>query len=219
MPRVVDHEERRRELAEAAWRVILREGVEGVSVRNVAAEAGWSVGALRHYFGTKEELLAGAARLVVERVTGRFERGRYEGPPREAVRRMLCEVLPLDDERRVEARVWLAFAAHSLVDPRVAEEHELVFDGMRELCRLIVRRLSEDGLLVSGAGDEEEAARLHALVDGLALHGLLGRLGSEEMLAALDAHLAAIIAEPGEGGAGRGQEPRVNRGRAPGGPS
>ncbi len=200
----MDHEERRRELAEAAWRVILREGIEGVSVRNVAAEAGWSVGALRYYFGTKEELLAGAARLVVERVVGRFERGRYEGTPREAVRRMLCEVLPLDDERRVEARVWLAFAAHSLVDPRVAEEHELVFDGIRGLCRLIVRRLSEDGLLVSGLGEEEEAARLHALLDGLAVHGLLGRLDNGEMLAVLDAHLREIIREertdvPGEG--------------------
>lgn len=200
MPKVVDHEERRRELAGAAWRVILRDGVEGVSIRSVAAEAGWSAGALRHYFATKEELLAAAARLVKERVVGRLEGGVVRGaPPREAVRAVLCEVLPLDEERREEGKVWLTFAAHSLVDPRVAEEHEIVFDGVRELCRLLVRRLSEDGLLLSGLGEEEEAARLHALVDGLALHGLLGRLGEEEMLAVLDAHLAGIIAESGAG--------------------
>ncbi|MGB3635817.1 MAG: TetR family transcriptional regulator, partial [Rubrobacteraceae bacterium] len=68
MPKIVDHEERRRELAEAVWRVILRDGVEGVSVRNVAAEAGWSTGALRHYVGTKEDLLASATQLLDERV-------------------------------------------------------------------------------------------------------------------------------------------------------
>ncbi|WP_219971907.1 TetR/AcrR family transcriptional regulator [Rubrobacter xylanophilus] len=193
----MDHEERRRELAAAAWRVILREGIEGVSVRSVAAEAGWSVGALRHYFGTKEELLAGAARLVVERVKERFERGRYEGTPREAVRRMLCEVLPLDEERREEGRVWLAFTAHSLVDPRVALEHEVVFDGVRELCRRVIGRLADEGLLSPRLDPEEEVVRLHALVDGLTLHRLLGRLGEEETLAALDAHLRGILGEDG----------------------
>ena len=58
MPKIVDHEVRRRELAEAVWRVIVRDGVGDVSIRSVAAEAGWSSGALRHYFSTRAELLA-----------------------------------------------------------------------------------------------------------------------------------------------------------------
>lgn len=101
----------RRELAEAVWRIILRDGVEGVSVRNVASEAGWSTGALRHYFGTKEDLLAGAAGLLEERVISRFENKSYGGNPREAVWSALCEVLPLDGERRTEGALWFAFAA------------------------------------------------------------------------------------------------------------
>ena len=65
MPKVVDHEQRRRELAAAVWRVIGREGVAEVSIRAVAAESGWSTGALRHYFATRAELLAFACEEVI----------------------------------------------------------------------------------------------------------------------------------------------------------
>ena len=196
MPKIVDHEERRRELAEAVWRVILRDGVEGVSVRNVAAEAGWSTGALRHYVGTKEDLLASATQFLEERVRGRFEIKRYDGTPREVVRGLLCEVLPLDEERRTEGQLWFAFAARSLVDPRIAEEHALVFDGVRELCHRVVHYMSEGGWLVSGLDPEIETARLHTLVDGLAVHGLMERLDEKASLEVLDAHLRQVIQDP-----------------------
>lgn len=196
MPKIVDHEERRQELAEAVWRVILRDGVEGVSVRNVAAEAGWSTGALRHYFGTKEELLASGAQLLDERVRGRIEGKHHGGTPREAARSVLCETLPLDEDRRADGALWFAFAARSLVDPRIAEEHGVVFDGVRELCSRLIHHMAEGGWLVSGLDPEMEATRLHALVDGLAVHGLMGRLGNEEILEVLDAHLARIIRDP-----------------------
>jgi AcrR family transcriptional regulator len=173
--------------------VILRDGVEGVSVRNVAAEAGWSTGALRHYFATKEELLAAATQLLEERVIGRFENGRYDGTPREVVRGLLCEVLPLDEERHTEGALWFAFAARSLVDSRVAEEYGLVFDGVRELCRRAIYHMDENEWLVFGLDPEVEAASLHALVDGLAVHGLIGRLGEEQMLSVLDSHLSRIV--------------------------
>ncbi len=94
----------------------------GAPVRNVAAEAGWSTGALRHYFETKEDLLAGVAGLLEERVIARFENKRHSGNPHEAVRSVLGEVLPLDEERRTEGALWFSFAVRSLVDPRIAEE-------------------------------------------------------------------------------------------------
>ena len=57
MPKIVDHEARRAELAAAVWRLASREGLGAVTMRGVAAEAGWSTGALGHYFADKEELL------------------------------------------------------------------------------------------------------------------------------------------------------------------
>ena len=146
MPKVVDIEVRRRELAEALWRVIRREGLERASVRNVAREAGLSMGALRHYFGTQDELLAFAMRLVIEGARGRIEiLDLSSRNPREAVERVLRETLPLDEERVAEAEVWLALTGRALVDPALhalrAESYEL----LEGLCRRMIGVLVESG--------------------------------------------------------------------------
>lgn len=193
VPKEVDHEERRERIAEAVWRVVLREGIAGVSVRKVAAEAGLSTGALVHYVATKEALLATADRLLVGRVVGRLEASPESDTVRGAVRSVLCEVLPLDNERRTEAAVWFALAGRALVDEGAAERHYSVFDGTRELCRDITRRLAAGGHLAPGMDPEREARRLQALIDGLAVEGLVGRLGNVEMLGVLDGHLDEII--------------------------
>ena len=130
-----------------------------------------------------------------ERVIRRLQERPGGLTPREAVRAALCEVLPLDEDRRMEGNVWFAYMSRGLVDKKIAEEHEMVFDGARELCVRVTREMSKIGQLAPGLDPDREAARLHALVDGLAVHGLLGRLGEEEMLAVLDTHLGEILRE------------------------
>lgn len=196
MPKLVDHEARRQELAEAVWRVILRDGIGGVSIRDVAAEARWSPGALRHYFTSRDELLSFALRLVVDRSMERLLPGPRGRSPREAVRGILGELLPLDAERRAEAAVWFAFAGQGLVDARIAGELQALFLNTRDLCRRIAHDLDRYGNLAPGRDPEREAARLHALIDGLALQGLLGQLDAAAILDTLDAHLAELIPAP-----------------------
>jgi transcriptional regulator BetI-like protein len=117
----------------------LREGIEAAS--------------LRHYFQTQSDLLAFAMELVVERVRGRV--AALDDPEL-----LLQQVLPLDDERRAEMQVWLAFTMRALVDPRLRELRDAAHAALRGLCRRV-------------ASDELDAERLHALVDGLALHAVL----------------------------------------------
>jgi AcrR family transcriptional regulator len=166
MPKQVDHAQRREELADALWRLVMREGIEGASLRRVAAEAGWSTGSLRHYFDTQSELLAFAMELVVERVSARVAGLDSEAGPRPTAERLLREVLPLDAERRAEMHVWLAFTMRALVDPRLRALRDQAHEGLRGLCRTAVELLGAPDL-------EREAERLHALVDGLALHAVL----------------------------------------------
>ena len=68
MPKIVDHDKQRLLVAEAAWRVIRRDGMEQASVRKIAEEAGISPGSMRHYFSTQSELLLYAMTLVSDRV-------------------------------------------------------------------------------------------------------------------------------------------------------
>lgn len=173
MPKIVDHRSRRAEIAEAVWRVVLREGAGAASVRAVAAEAGWSTGALRHYFASQHDLLAFTVTSLIERVerrvAARAEAVVADGRPSgEDLVALLEEALPLDAERLAEAEVWLALVSAARTDPQL---HPLTRDahrGLRKLCRDVV------SLTVGVVPDHEvlelETDLLHGLLDGLALH-------------------------------------------------
>ncbi len=72
MPRVVNHDERREEIAEAAWRVIERHGPDGANLRKIASEAGHTTGVITHYFRNKRQLMVFAFGLLVKRSTSRM---------------------------------------------------------------------------------------------------------------------------------------------------
>ncbi|MET8876130.1 TetR family transcriptional regulator C-terminal domain-containing protein [Nocardia sp. NPDC004604] len=194
MPKIVDHGERRTELAEAVCRVIARDGVQEVSVRTVAAEAGWSTGTLRYYFTSRAELLASACALVIERVSARIGELRQTGDIRWTVRAALLETMPLDERRRTEETVAFSFLALGLGDPALAAVQRTHFEAMYRLCRSLIDALGDLNLLADNAIPREAAARrLHAVVDGLALQGLARHLDPKEMTAQLDSYLNDLI--------------------------
>ncbi|TWH27610.1 TetR family transcriptional regulator [Bacillus subtilis J22] len=107
MPKQIDHEKRRKQIAEATWRVILERGMEGASARNIAKEAGLSLGALRHYFSTQDELLAFAMKLVQEKVTARIKDIAVRDLlPKKKVLQILLEMVPTNEETIREMEVW-----------------------------------------------------------------------------------------------------------------
>ena len=192
MPKVVDHEQRRRELAHAVWRVIRRQGVDHASVRTVAQEAGWSPGALRHYFATQSELLAFAMRLVVERIEGRIASIDQATDPREAVEQVLHELLPLDHAAGRD-EVWLAFTARALIDPALRDQHNEVHAALHQACASSIQMLAAGGD-DAGQAPALEAERLHALIDGLAVHTALrpDLMKPEQIVAVVRLHLDAL---------------------------
>jgi TetR/AcrR family transcriptional repressor of bet genes len=170
MPKVVDHEQRREELAAAVWRLASRDGLDAVTIRGVSAEAGWSTGALHHYFSDKEELLLFAFRTVADRVGRRVATARKESrDPLELARALLAIGLPLDDERRDETRVWFAFLGLALTRPPLARAQRLAYDAWRRIVADALRDAQEQGDIERDVDVEREAAALVALVDGLAV--------------------------------------------------
>ena len=192
----MDHETRRREIAAALWRVARRHGVEGATVRAVAAEAGCSPSALRHYFVTQDELLAFTMRLVAESARARIVALPATGDPRRRAERALSELLPLDDERRTETHVWIAFNARALTDPSIRAIRDSTYDAIRELCRDLVADL----IPATGARLDLLARELNVLLDGLALHAALRPdLWPPRQLRAVLRHHLDALSSSGEG--------------------
>ncbi|WP_249132671.1 MULTISPECIES: TetR/AcrR family transcriptional regulator [unclassified Bradyrhizobium] len=64
---------RERPVMEATLRIIGRKGLDGVTHRAVAVEAGLSLGAITHHFKTRDALIDGALRFALARETGRLQ--------------------------------------------------------------------------------------------------------------------------------------------------
>lgn len=71
-------------------------------MRQVAAEAGYANGALKHYFANKDELLAAAFQKTFYRVNERAARSIGERTGLAATRLLCLEMLPLDAEQVVQ---------------------------------------------------------------------------------------------------------------------
>lgn len=191
MPKQVDRTARRRAIADALWRVVAREGFEGVSLRHVAAEAAVSMGMVQHYFRTKEQMLLFALDTMEERAGARFaaELAKLPDPPppRAAVRAFLIQLLPLDEPRREEGHSLYALLAGGL---RHGELGQRLRTGMGQLREFITDQVAAGNM---ASDPKVAAATLMALADGLAAHVLGGFLPPEAAEAALDAHLETVF--------------------------
>jgi AcrR family transcriptional regulator len=189
--------ERRHELVEAVMRVIRRDGLEQASVRNVAREAGLSMGSLRHYFASQSELMVFAFRTVIDRIEARLAMLEPEADPRRRAERVLAELLPLDDERRAENEVWLAFTFRAMVDPALRALRDEGYDALQAGCRAMLTDLSAAGLAPTDV--RAETQRLHAWLDGLAVHAAMrpDLHTAESLTVAISHHLDALATEAG----------------------
>ncbi|MEV6596220.1 TetR family transcriptional regulator C-terminal domain-containing protein [Actinoplanes sp. NPDC051346] len=183
MPKKVDHQERRRLIADALMRVAADQGLEAVSLRHVAAAAGVSTGLVQHYFRTKDEMMTFALSVVRERSRTRLTEaiGRLgdDPPARLLLRTLIVALLPLGEQSRENGRVALAFLAYTAVRPEAAS-------SLRRDTTAMLRFIA--GLL-PGPAPAAAAANLLALMEGLGVYLLCGHYSPDQALAALDAHL------------------------------
>ncbi|WP_458124831.1 TetR/AcrR family transcriptional regulator [Paenibacillus sp. Z3-2] len=194
MPKIVDHDKQRVLVAEAAWRIIRRDGMEQASVRNIAEEAGISVGSMRHYFSTQSELLLYAMNLVSERVSHRIQQMSFTGSPMDNMKRLLLEFLPNTEEKLAEMEVWYAFTARSKTDPTLKELANTVYDELRQAVGSVITYLMKLDLSRPDLDKELEIERLYALVDGLGIHTVLrpDQMNGKLMDDVLTLHLASL---------------------------
>ncbi|MDO0910560.1 TetR family transcriptional regulator C-terminal domain-containing protein [Streptomyces sp. DT2A-34] len=195
MPRQVDHGSRRRLIAEAVCHLAEEHGLEGVTIRDVAARAQVSLGAVQRCFRTKEEMLVFALGHISERISERVQARLLRSPAQSAgtaLGHAATEISLLREEHRAEARVWLAFVAQAAVSEALARTLKANYAALQEA---FTRLISEADVVP--LDPQREARTLLALADGLTTHVLIGHLTPHEAHDVLHAHLTSLWEQPG----------------------
>jgi AcrR family transcriptional regulator len=139
MPKIVDHAQRRDEIALIACRVVADHGFEQASMVRIAREAGYTTGMLAHYFESKQDIIIAALHLMLRRIEERLKRP-AGAASRPDLLELLSEALPLDGHRHIESAFWITFWGQATADKRLKRINAWVH---REYMRLFERCLAQ----------------------------------------------------------------------------
>ncbi|MFF4490547.1 TetR/AcrR family transcriptional regulator [Streptomyces sp. NPDC001544] len=197
MPRQVDYEDRRRRIAEAVCTLIARSGMEAVSLRDVAAQANVSMGAVQRCFRTKQDMLLFALEHISQHVSERAnQRIAATSTPQAASTLLfhtLAELALLDEESRTQAHVWLAFITHAPASEKLAVVLHDTYAKLHSLIVWLIRYGQDTQEILQHLDPDREAHTLLALADGLTVHVLAGHRSPATALATLQHHIDHLL--------------------------
>jgi TetR/AcrR family transcriptional repressor of bet genes len=138
MPKVVDHAQRRDEIAHVACQVVAHNGFEQATMARIARAAGYTTGMVAHYYESKQDIILAALRLTLLRIEVRLTRERESGEAN--LLDVLSESLAIDAQRFTECAFWMAFWGQVSADKKLKRLNVWVH---REYMRLYARCFAE----------------------------------------------------------------------------
>lgn len=186
----------RAHLLETVCTIIATDGLDAVTVREVATTAGVSIGAVQHHFRSKDEMLLAAFRHVVKTTETRVAAVEFSDAVRTNLSAILRELLPLDTTRTREAKVYVAFAARASTAPTLAEvQRGMLASVTDQLAAAFVVAAARAGAEPSKAEARREAELLLAVTDGLTFDAVTrgGRPDARRLGALLDTYLERAL--------------------------
>ncbi|MDH2426078.1 TetR/AcrR family transcriptional regulator [Sphaerisporangium sp. TRM90804] len=196
MPKVVDHEQRRARLVEAVWALAIQSGLEGVTLRRVAAEAGVSMGQVQHYYPSMRELVRDALDRAVRALNAKIEASIGAvgaASPEVVLRECLHAVIALDDESVRLTRFALAVLGRTMSDPAMTP---VLAPGDDELLAftagLITAARSERGSPLRG-GERMDADISWSVATSLGVDIAIGHRSAEAARSLLDHHIERLL--------------------------
>lgn len=194
MARTTNHEERREVFAAAALRVIMRHGVGAMTVREVAREAGFTTGALTHYFRDRDHILIEASEYAAKVVRPIMDTHLAETRGIDALRKVIHEILPHNAQMRGYWGIWVGFWERASYNPDVARIMRRRYAELRRRLGVFIRRAQAEGDIAADADVNDIAQGLIALIDGIGAQVRLGieRIPARRQFALIDAWLEMI---------------------------
>jgi len=195
MPKIVDHEQRRREISAVVAGLIAAGGLEAATFREIAQSSGYSKGVVEHYFEDKEELIGGALTWANECYEVRAAKATEGLSGLAALEKRIEVTLPMDRVTRDEWKVRLVFWSMAAIQPELRElqsrRQEMAIDFFeRDISAAVVAGEVDDN------GDvRAQARRLIYATTGIstsALHSV--QLHSRQFLVSEVKHLVERVA-------------------------
>ncbi|UCF38291.1 MAG: TetR/AcrR family transcriptional regulator [Acidobacteriota bacterium] len=177
MPKVTEEhvEARKAQILQAAFRCLVSKGYSKLTIRDIAREAGLSLGTIYLYFENKEEILQVLAGATRQRADEQIEDAFPEGSPLEMIGSVFEMVLTRyrDSDSEPLMKLDLQLWAEALHHP---ELQELFGDGLNdriEKFSVLIVQAQRDGLIPASLEPEAVARLYMAILMGLEVQKVL----------------------------------------------
>jgi AcrR family transcriptional regulator len=166
MPKVVNHQRRREDLAQLTVEVISTVGIEKTTIREIARRGGLSMGMLTHYFTSKDELVSFAFRWISEQLFAQVDHLAASHPP--GLPRLEAAVDAMSRVGKPAGLgLWLSLWDRAARNPGFANEHRVFYARWRRYVRGCLADAASLLQIEGGAQLDEATDLILAAVDGL----------------------------------------------------
>lgn len=157
MPKIIDHDQRRREIVDVTWNLIVEGGIEAATMREIATRAGFANGALKHYFSGKDAIVEGAYERSLTSLGDRVFAHVKGKRGIEALEMFMRFTLPIEQEDATAARVLLSFWERCAFSPEVRGGYDAHLDNWKSGYLGYLAEGREDGDIVTTTPDDQLA--------------------------------------------------------------
>ena len=174
MPKIVDHQQRKIEIAEITWRLIQTQGLEAVSLRAIAKELGMTTGVLWSYFKDKESLMM----FMLDHVFGGDLTLQMVNAAKgtvgvDRIEQMVTASLPLTKQRSQAWQYWVKFLSVAVSREALGAAQRARYTRFRQALRKELKSLDTDGQLSRVHRLEFLADAIVVMVDGIGVDHVL----------------------------------------------
>jgi AcrR family transcriptional regulator len=173
MPRLVKHDARRIEVTKAAWRVIIRDGLDRTSIRAIAHELDLTTSVVTHYFRDKDALMSFILETINDHLETRQQRSITSESGIARLEQLILSALPLDDKGRTEWTIWMAFVGYAIGRETLLEAHRKRSRHNFATIAAELESLKTQKLIRTDVDCLFEAKTILALIDGFGLNLVL----------------------------------------------
>lgn len=171
MPKRVDPDARREQIADAVIEEIVAHGLRSVTLARIAARTGLAIGSIRHYFGdTVREVMRFTLGVLIQRLVRRDVT--LSDDPATRIADVITFAAPTNEQERKENIAFVEYRVMARTDPEFAADIAATSLAGAELTRSLLRDALADRMI-----DEEalhhEALLLFTLIEGFSFSSAL----------------------------------------------